>query len=164
MLFLRRYPRKSYHAWLQWLIRRLGRSEFTHVAIGQCSSWYDGVVFDVTIKGHALWPLLGYVQLRPVTDIYEFDTDRMIDFDRYMPGERKRALPTFLRWLTRGRWPARDCVTLTAECLRHAGVDVPVRMTTLRQLHDWITDQGWKHGAVSDRAPAAQRRSDSAAR
>jgi hypothetical protein len=61
-------------------------------------------------------------------------------------------LPSLLRWLTRGRHPARNCVTVVTDTLRDAWIDVPVSVVTPAHLFDWLRGEGYEFTDLSGAA------------
>lgn len=61
------------------------------------------------------------------------------------PNKAASIYAAVLRWITRGLTPARDCVSLTCHALRDAGIAVPRRICSPRQLHRWLETQGFAH-------------------
>lgn len=129
------------------LIRQLTGSRLVHVAIG-----YGDVVLSVSYaKGNQYFPLLGFAIAYPrLCLVVEVPLCRAIDLDRYSVMEKKRIIPTFLRWLTGGRIKTGDCVCTTVDLLRSGGVPVPVRTTSPAQLWHWLRLQGYKYAQLDE--------------
>lgn len=137
----RRRPRKAYFACLAWLTRTITRSRLAHVSIG-----HNGVVLDPDIKGNRAWPLVVYVSNYPtLVCAFSIKTPDSPPLDSLPLNNRKPVLPTLLRWWTGGRVHTEDCVCITVDMLRAAGVDVPKRIYQPIQLHRWLHDQGYPH-------------------
>jgi len=50
--------------------------------------------------------------------------------------------PTFIRWITGGRWPARDCVCVVVDALAASGIHAPQSIVTPANLWDWLRSEG----------------------
>lgn len=136
---IRRSPRKAYRHALIWLVRRLTGSPLVHTAIG------DGeVVIDPAFVGDRAWPHIAYVLRYPSLAGY-YIVPVEVDLPFELDVRPRRPWATVLRWLTGGRWRARDCVQVVAGYLRVGGVDVPDRITTPAQLHQWLRGQGYDY-------------------
>ena len=131
---IRRRPKMAYHALLTWLIHKLTRSDMVHVAIGDSQIVLDpsleGVLFHESTLFCMQYPWLGWCVVVP--------TDKPVDLARFEGIGPLHPLPSFLRWITLGLWPARDCVGITIEALRRAGVKVPNRIVTPGELWDFF--------------------------
>lgn len=139
---MRRFPSVAYRWWLAGLIRILTRSRLTHCAIG-----YDGAVLEPDMRGNRFWPLIPFAHSFPhIVCAFDVRVSAPIDLDAFSPGVPKRALPTFLRWLTRGRsGSTEDCVCTVVACLAQGGVAVPRHVVSPQHLHDWLLDNGFHH-------------------
>ena len=121
---------------LTGLIRWLSRSEFTHVAVG-CES--TGAVVSPVLTGNQFWPLIPFIQGYPdIVEMVRVPIARPLNLDRIGPGGPKPALPTVLRWVTRGRVRTTDCCCIVVELLRDSGVNVPRHIVTPGQLRHWL--------------------------
>lgn len=69
----------------------------------------------------------------------------MPNFDAVADAKPRRCLPSVLRWITRGRWPTRDCVAVAARMLRDAGHLTPNRLISPIQLKRWLEAQGYAY-------------------
>ena len=132
-----KFRRRTYFAFLSWLVRTLTRSQLAHCSIG-----YDGAVLDPGIRRNTYWPFRAYVISYPtLVCCFRVLVSRPIDLDAFPQGS-KPAWPTFVRWLTRGRWPwTTDCVCIAIDCLRQGGIAVPRQLVSPQQLHDWLLER-----------------------
>jgi len=152
-----------YYRFLSRLIRVLTHSDIAHCTVG-----FGGAsVLDPTFEGNVYWPLEMFLDRYPTLHsafLVPFTHAIDLEFFGYGVGQPKRHWPTFYRWLRRGVAPwTEDCLCITLACLMAGGVDVPERIYTPVQLHDWLTDQGYPHVRASDAADARRFR-DSARR
>lgn len=144
LAILRRRPRKCYRLFLRWLICWVTGSELNHVAVA-----YDGAVLSVTKAGDAFFATTAYaLTARGLSHLYDVPVSLPIDLDRHYHPEPHPAWPSVLRWWTGGIWPSRDCVAVTCDCLREAGVDVPRRIYQPRQLDAWLSSRGFRRHDV----------------
>ena len=138
----RKFKRRSYFAFLSWLVRTLSGSQMAHCSVG-----FDGAVLDPGIRGNRFWPFKAYVLAYPtLICVFKVPVQHDVDLDRFRPG-RKPVLPTVVRWLTRGWWPwTNDCVCVALDCLHQGGVAVPVphRLVSPQQLHDWLKENRYE--------------------
>ncbi len=125
--------------WITW-------SPGEHVCTG-----YDGIVVDPLYSGDHLWQLHGFVRRYPiracvsVRAVYQID---MRFFDRpKVPKSRARPLLYWLTGLLRFRTD--DCLGTAVECLRAAGINVPVTLRTPGGLFRWLRDEGYVHQKLS---------------
>lgn len=133
---------RFYAGFLSWLVRFLTRCDLAHVAIG------DGrVVLDPAIVGNRYWPFEAYLLGYPTRAwLFTVPCDRCIELGLYeeRPPRWKPAIPTFMRWITRGLWPTRDCVAIARECLVRGGLDVPRTVVTPAHLFDYLRGEGFE--------------------
>ena len=126
---------------VSWWARFLTATPFAHCVVS-----HDGVVLDPSLKGNRFWPVIQYVLRHPgLTHGYRVpaSADPKLDDFEGVEYDAPPVVPTLLRWLTRGFWPANDCVATTTTCLRRAGVSVPTWIVTPRQLSDWLWHRGY---------------------
>ena len=136
VLFLRAAPEPDVRCLLaSRAVRLVSRAqpgfaeEFCHVAI--LSEWW---VYDPSLLGPVFVDAFEYVSR--VGAIY---AGVEVPIARHLmpPMERISLWRTALRWLSRGRLPASDCVSQVAWMLRQGGVHVPRTIVTPGQL--------WRH-------------------
>jgi len=135
---LMRFPKKSYLAFLSWLIRTVTRSRLAHCSIG------DGeLVLDFGLMGRNHWPHISYCLNYPtLVGAFIVPAPNAIDLDGYRK-EKIRVFPTLLRWWSRGRVTTRDCVCETVRFLNEAGVPCPKRIYKPCQLFEWLEKEGY---------------------
>jgi len=118
------------------LIRVCGRWSIDHVAVGD-----DELMVDPRFGGAETHPARGFIRHQPgLTHLFHMQAPRRPALESVVLGRPNRALPTILRWLTRGRVPTTDCVAVATAMLRSAGVEVPRRIVTPRQLNRWLLE------------------------
>lgn len=126
--------RLQYDLLLCWLIRKLGRSHRAHICVG-----INGGVLDPQIRGNYWWAELEFVATYPsLLEYVEIQAPDPPDEDSVKQRGRRPAWPTFLRWLSRGRTRADDCLTVTLGLLRSAGVQVSPRTHNIQRLYDQL--------------------------
>ena len=135
-----------YRIWLAWLVSAMSRSRLAHVAIG-----YDGVVLDPDVAGNRFWPEFSFTDKFPGDRLIGWFTvpiTRPIDVDRVPFNIPKRALPAFIRALSRGRvrLGSQDCVCVVSDMLREGGIDVPSNIVMPQGLFDWLERCGFPYG------------------
>lgn len=124
----------QYDRLLCWLIRTLTRSRRAHVCIG-----IRGAVVDPQIRGNFWWAELAFVEEYPaLLEYVEIDTPVAPDEAIVQPRGRRPAWPTFIRWVTRGRTPADDCLTVAIDLIHSAGIHINPRTHTPRRLYDQL--------------------------
>ncbi len=151
-LFVRPEWRKPHH-WLRdqpcrvfsLVVSVATRSRLTHVALGvemgddsavlECRVWSDRFVAETAYVMH----------VENLDRVFVIDAPGSAGLQDYRRRWYPRPLlPTVLRWVTGGRTPANDCVTVTSRLLRKAGVDVPPRITSPHELRIWLDGQRYK--------------------
>lgn len=132
---LRRWPGKSYSMFLARLTMFLTRSEWCHCSIG-----YMGHVLDPLISGSKIWPLHEYTEKRRgVLEEYAFRVVRPPMF--WADTSRAPVMPSLIRYVTCGRFPfTRDCVCVTLNMMRQAGINVPRTIVSPKQLRNWVKE------------------------
>lgn len=133
--------------WCGWLVRRLTRFPLGHVSV----SWGGRVlttnivrlfgnrekVYDLnTVLDHA--KSIRCVFWVPVAALPPAPAARIT---------RTSAISSFVRWATRGRTKANDCVSVVVESLKKAGISLPRGTLSPRDLHRWLETQGYEHAA-----------------
>jgi len=140
-----RFPRRSYHYLLGWLVRTITRSPIAHVCIG-----HDGAVLDASIQANQFWPLYTFLLYYPTCLGYHIIPVEGDAVAREMgkvkcPGPHKKAWPTVLRWISRGAVETQDCVAMACRILRAGGVRVPRQVVSPRQLFEFCRQRRYKY-------------------
>lgn len=115
---VRRRPRWVLGRFNRWVAARLC-GQYAHVAVGS-----DGAVCSINLSGVRYYPLLGYAALYPgVSLILSVPCERNPNLDRQ---QGKRLVPwrSLAWWVTGGRLPADNCVSVSALVCREAGLDI----------------------------------------
>lgn len=127
-----RFKRRS----ILWLVSVFSRSPIVHCAV-EC----DGRILNPSLTGTSThdadtvrWAFSWAIEVPGVADLNSHIED---------PPRPKNIINSLMRWLTRGRWPSHDCVTITSSLLMSAGVVVPRRITTPALLFTWLRSQGY---------------------
>lgn len=107
-----------------------------------CAVTINGVVLDPQINGDRFWPATAYILRYPgLTEVFRVPAPCSVNLDTVADLRPKNILPSLLRRLTFGLWPApRDCVQTVRRVLSRAGIPTP-NLTTPRQLRDWLAAQ-----------------------
>lgn len=126
------------------VVKVLSRSRIAHCAInsGHC-------VMEVAFQGIGFHGLTDYILNKPGLICYlSVPIDRPIELRRFehMVDERQHWPRWLASWLTRGRVESRNCVWCVRQALKQGGVVTPDRITTPKQLHDWLV----RHGATRE--------------
>ena len=139
------------------LIRKLGRSPMAHICVG-----IDGGVIDPQINGNVWWAELEFVKTYPSLLRYvSVPAPKQPDAGWIQDRGRRPALPTLIRWLTRGRTTADDCLTVALRLLRSAGIDVDPRTHTVQKLYDQLIQlPGARVVPIQDPQPVPRPRRD----
>lgn len=120
------------------LVRICTISRWCHVSIGS-----GDVVLDPSMRGDLFWPTLGFLETYPTLgEIYVVRCPFTPQVKHHRPLMGRSWLRALLCTLSRGRIQSRDCVQVVCNHLRVAGLDVPKRITTPRQLRRWLTKRG----------------------
>ena len=145
-----RRPLRSYCWLLGHLIRILSRSKHAHVCIG-----YDGVVLDAGITGNRFWPMIQFVSHYPTLDgCFVIPVRKNVGLARFKAERRRRpAFPTFLRWVTWGRWKADDFLTVVVNCLWYGHHICPMNLVSPRELFDWLESLGYQWIQINGETP-----------
>jgi len=127
------------------MIRWAGRSPITHVAIGDRFA-----VLEHTAESTRWWPTdtyaRGYPGLRWIVRLAVPREISLGDLDGTPPKCHWRIA---LWILGGGLFPCRTgCVAISVQTLRRAGVNVPKRITTPRQLLEWCLANRLEAAAV----------------
>jgi hypothetical protein len=137
----RRKPAMFYRWWLGAAARYLTRSRLAH-----CCIEHRGAVLDPQQTGSQFWPKALFLASYPtLTCSIRVATLYGIDLDQYHNIGYRPAWPTVLRFITGGRFKSRDCVQVIVALLRDGGEPVPPRITSPKQLHDWLVRRGYEH-------------------
>jgi hypothetical protein len=147
-----RHPRRAYWAFLSWLVRTLARCEWAHVAIGNAEVVLDPAATGDRMLGTA-WFVTEYPGLAWMVTVPMRTPVRLIPF-AVIPPRARRVLPTFIRWLTHGLWPTRDCVAVVSAVLRDDGLPVPRWVVTPGHLFDWLRSEGYRFDDLTGFADA----------
>ena len=139
-----RFPRQARRAALASLIRFVTNSEVCHVAIG-C----NGVVLETGPRGTLFWPFWIYAMNRSLVGVFGIEVEKLPPIELVMLPPTP-VLPSLLRLLTFGLWPADDCVCVVSRLLRQAGVAVPPRIVTPKALVAWLKSQGFTYGSFEE--------------
>lgn len=122
------------------LIRWCASGRFGHVAVAA-----RGRVLNPLACGDRWFDLGQYVSRYPgLAAAVVIPVRRSPDLTRWAM-TRRRVWPSLVRWATRGRTPAEDCVCTTGSVLRSVGVPVPTRIVTPDELHAWLVREGYPH-------------------
>ena len=125
-------------------VRRMTGSPYAHVGLG-C----DEVVLDPGITGNRLWTMTNYIYRFPTLAlVYICELDRRPDLESVTEDERKAKWPTWVRWMTCGWFPSRDCVAITTDLIRRAGRPVPRRIVSPHQLLRWCQSERMPHASI----------------
>lgn len=117
-------------------------SNLLHVCIG-----FGGAVLDPSVAGQRFWGSTPFTLAYPGLKLaVVVRLKRPIDLEAGLDTHPRSRLWVVLRWLTRGRWPCRDCVQEVARHLRAGGLDIPCRITTPEELLDALR----KHPHVTE--------------
>lgn len=142
--WLRLRKRNSQLAWqclIPVIVKTLTRSQLSHCAIS-----YNGAVLDVTIHGNKFFPHISYALEHPsLVCCFDVPVKHDPKLDRYPYGGDKNPWRSFARFMTRGVVQAGDCVEITCDCLRHAGINVPRCVASPGHLYRWLEKQGYKN-------------------
>lgn len=137
---------------MSWWIAALTRSPLVHCAIS------DGeIVIDPSCDGEKMWGHALYAMRYPdLVWCIEVPVHANMELARWQDRRPKSAVPSLLRWLTRGLWPTKDCVQLVLSALRRGKIATPRRMVGPGDLFDWLRAEGHTiHDLEDDSASGA---------
>jgi len=117
-------------------IRILTRSPIVHVAIA-----VGEVAHSPEKRGDVLWPTVLFIRDYPNL-AYVIDLRLARPIQLTTRNSERPWLPSLLRWITMGLYPADDCVQSVSATLRAGGVPVPGRITTPVQLFTYLKERG----------------------
>lgn len=134
-------PRWSRRSIIARAVRVLGRSPWSHVAVAD-----NQVVLNPALSGDQMYGLAWFLTEYPTLAWMVTIPGASVDLRAHavIPPRPIRALPSILRWITGGLWPARNCLTVAVSVLRDAGIPVPRNVTTPGRLFDWLRQEGYE--------------------
>lgn len=121
-----------------WWVRLLTRSEIAHVSIGDGS-----VVLDPSDAGDRFIDEDRFVLCYPrLVAAVELLTPIPLGLHAHRPSPRRWLVWHLLRWMTRGRVRANDCMEVVVGHLAGAGVSIPRAVATPQALLNHLTRIG----------------------